>query len=194
MTEQSGFDWEAQRQRSREQGELLAEVRRRDGDACRVCGVVVDSSGRESSYSLNYRILDPGTTLTVAGVVVVCRAHLVDGVVQAAPLVPFYTEETAEYDAYQDRIHMVTDVRLTAQEATEAEADGYPCPISGDPVVTVQDAINRGAIHVTRGLPVGAFVNRYGKRTAAITALAATQRRLMVAGRLTCSSDAGLRA
>lgn len=80
--------------RSQEQGELLAEVRRRDGDACRVCAAVVHTGDRRSTYALNYRILDPGTTLTMHGVVVVCRQHMAEGDILPAPAVPYYTEKT----------------------------------------------------------------------------------------------------
>ena len=90
------FDWEAQRQRSQVQGELLKEVRRRDGACCRVCGLNVSFSvERESPLAINYRILNPGTTLTVDGVVVVCRVHLAEGDVRPVPSRPNWVENMA---------------------------------------------------------------------------------------------------
>lgn len=102
MTEQLGFDWDAQRQRSQEQRSLLAAVRRRDGDQCRVCGRVVKTDTRRSALALAYRILDPGTTLTLAGVVLVCREHAVEGDVVAAPRHPVYSEATLTWLNEQD--------------------------------------------------------------------------------------------
>jgi hypothetical protein len=126
-------------------------------------------------------------------------------------------EKAAEYAAFEDCIHDVSRLRLTAQEATEAEADGYPSPVGGDPVVTLQQAMDRGAVTVTRGLPeavawrranpsldgsyhpvrymprkersasTSAFLwpaQAHKSLTDSITALAVTQRRLMIGGRL----------
>lgn len=63
---------------------LLAEVRGRDGHQCRVCHAML------SDGALRFRILNPGTTLTVDGVVVVCVAHQTRGAVQPAPGRPYW--------------------------------------------------------------------------------------------------------
>lgn len=117
-----GCDREAQRQRSLKQGMLLAEVRRRDGDACRVCACVVHTKDRKSAYALNYRILHPGTTLTVAGVVVVCRQHLTDGNLLPVPAVPYYTDETAYW------LDEAPTAAAPVVETEAADVDGLRIP------------------------------------------------------------------
>ncbi len=62
-------------------------------------------------------------------------------------------EAEARYDRYQSNVTPVRDIRLTVSEAVDNERDGYPTPVDGDPLVTLQEAIDRGAVIVSRGLP-----------------------------------------
>ncbi|WP_343317738.1 hypothetical protein AAFM46_10860 [Arthrobacter sp. TMP15] len=183
-TADGGDNWFPSPLRSQEQGVLLAEVRRRDGDACRVCCVVVSPEGPRSRYSLNYRILNPGTTLTVAGVVVVCRQHMTTGEVQPAPERPFRANLTSAqrraakaaaaverekelaaeaadiYDSHQNVAVPLNQINMLVDVCVKNELDGYPVPGSGDPVVTLQEAIHCGAVTVTKGLPAAVEFRR----------------------------------
>lgn len=122
------------------------------------------------------------------------------------------SERERMYDAGQDNISCLHDIRMTVGEVIDNEQDGFPSPIGGDRKVSLQQAIDRGAVTVSKGLPSAVVWRRenpelakthspiYWPRrsmkssismwpapshealTDSITAMRETQRRLMIGG------------
>jgi len=65
-------EWNRQRDRDRKNPSLTLPVRRRDGDACRWCGVVVSWTARRGGRSGTYDHLHPGQPATVETYAVCC--------------------------------------------------------------------------------------------------------------------------
>lgn len=96
-------EWNRQRDRDRKNVDLTTPVRRRDGDACRYCGIVVNFRARSGDRSGTYDHLDPGQQATVATYVVCCRrcnsTRKTDPTaltLRPAPAVPIYSATTLE--------------------------------------------------------------------------------------------------
>lgn len=147
----------------------------------------------------------------------VCRAAQAAAAVELEKVLA--TEAELIYDEHQDEAVPLGEVNMLIKDVIKNEMDGYPCPISGDPAVTLQEAIDRGAVTFTKGLPDAVVWRRsnpglakplspfhwtsYGLReslnlwpapshqalTDSITALAGVQRRLMIGGRLPVRSE-----
>lgn len=66
-------EWERQRRADNANPDLTMPVRRRDGDACRWCGVVVIWKDRRGNRAGTYDHLEPGKPATVETYVVACK-------------------------------------------------------------------------------------------------------------------------
>lgn len=95
--------WERQRDRDRKNPELTSAVRKRDGDSCRYCGVVVNFLDRKSGRAGTYDHYEPGQPASLTTYVVACKAHnssMRDG--ERLPLLdpphtPYYSIKTLEF-------------------------------------------------------------------------------------------------
>lgn len=65
-------EWERQRVKDNRDPALTVHVRRRDGDQCRYCGVVVQWRGRASNRKGTYDHVHPGQAASVETLVVAC--------------------------------------------------------------------------------------------------------------------------
>lgn len=95
--------WERQRDRDRKNPELTSAVRRRDGDACRYCGCVVNFLDRKGPRGGTYDHYEPGQPASIETYVIACRSHnssmregdrlpLLD-----PPTTPYYSTKTLEF-------------------------------------------------------------------------------------------------
>lgn len=74
MRTRAEIDWERQRKTDNANPALIIPVRRRDGDACRYCGTIVNWVARKGKLAATYDHRDPGKTATVGTLVVSCGA------------------------------------------------------------------------------------------------------------------------
>lgn len=100
IRDRESVKWDQQRDRDRKNPELTNAVRRRDGDACRYCGCVVNFAARKGGRSGTYDHFEPGAAASLDTYVVACRAHnssMQDGErlpLLPAPAKPYYTAKT----------------------------------------------------------------------------------------------------
>lgn len=125
-------EWNRQRDRDRKNPDLTTPVRRRDGDACRYCGIVVNFRARSGDRSGTYDHLEPGQPATVDTYVVCCRrcnsTRKADPnalTLRPAPSTPIYSAQTAEmvramYPPEQIPPHTLLSATGTAASATPA--------------------------------------------------------------------------
>lgn len=138
------IEWErTQRSDTRDPG-LIVQVRLRDGDNCRWCGVLVKWTGRKSNRSAVYDHLKPGEAATVDTLVVACVRHNsarkanpqweVDHPLRPAPARPNYEALTARFlteNGYDTTPNTGPDATTSASSADTAaparsDADNAP--------------------------------------------------------------------
>lgn len=88
----------------------------------------------------------------------VCRAAQARNAVELEKVLA--TEAELIYDEHQDEAVPLGEVNMLIKDVVKNELDGYPVPVSGDPVVTLRQAIERGAVTVTKGLPLHVMFRR----------------------------------
>lgn len=88
-----------------------------------------------------------------------CRAAQASAAIEREKVLA--AEADAEYAACEVRVQSLQVFEgWSVKELVTLEAAGAPAPISGDPMVTLQQAIERGAVTVTRGLPLAVAARR----------------------------------
>jgi hypothetical protein len=100
------LEWSAQQRNDTRDTRLSVPIRKRDGDACRYCAVIVHWTGRTSSRKGTLDHLRPGEPGTVETMVVACLAcnseqRDAEGAereqLNPPPRAPFYSEYTARW-------------------------------------------------------------------------------------------------
>ena len=101
------IEFERQRKRDASNPELTVPVRRRDGDSCRYCGLVVSWTDRKSDRAATYDHREPGRPATYETYVVACKgcnsARKDDPAADEArpllppPPVPYYSPGTRKW-------------------------------------------------------------------------------------------------
>lgn len=145
-------DWENQRKRDNSNPTLTAQVRLRDGDGCRWCGVVTywGTPDQRSARVGTYDHLEPGQDGTVATMVVACRLcnssrqNDRDGWTRPlleVPAPPFFSTATAAFIAKHLGVQVVpSDQRPGSQPDT---APGEPAASWSTPPPPAGRAIGR---------------------------------------------------
>lgn len=131
------IEWDRQRKRDNSNPALTVHVRRRDGDNCRWCGVMVMWRGRTSNRSGTYDHLEPGQPATIETMVIACTScnssrqdnpqWADDHPLRPAPHTPIYGTITAKFlteNGYPTR----------PNHGPDAKIDDHPALAGSDPV------------------------------------------------------------
>ena len=122
------IEWERQRKRDAANPDLTVPVRRRDGDACRFCGSIVNWRARRGARRGTYHHMRPGQAATYETYVVACFGcnNELDATpyeqtlprLLPPPLQPFFGEDTVELLA---RHHVHVQPSAPARPGTQPD-------------------------------------------------------------------------
>lgn len=140
-------DWERQRRNDNRDNGLIAPARKRDGDQCRYCGVVVHWPGKTSNRKGTMDHVHPGQAATLDTFVVACHRcnsakqanvdWIEDNPLLDPPKTPLYSRWTAEFlanNGYQ------VEANLQASDSAAEESSKVKSKREVDPGVNDHDA------------------------------------------------------
>lgn len=153
-------EWGRQRLRDTRDPRLIVPVRKRDGDQCRYCGVVVQWRGRSTNRTGTYDHIHQGQAATADTLVVAClRCNSSrqdnpqwddDNPLQPPPAEPVYSEWSVKF-LRDNGVHVVQNLKVDPGKAKSSASEGpstadpAPSGASVDPATAVDPGIH-GAV------------------------------------------------